>query len=146
MPPSLSLSLSLFKLQRNYILSRNTFVDRNDQNSPERLVQTGIVRYLKRNEIRVYRYRIVHRYEKLLLYWPVRNDIDFLGLNADTGRILECNRIVGLPLPERKIPTGTDVRDRAPGPFYECWAKPTRMGGVVLLPLKMEVRLVIFSP
>ena len=27
-----------------------------------------------------------------------------------------------------------------------CWAKPTWMGGVVLLPLKMEVRLVIFSP
>ena len=41
------------------------------------------------------------------------------------------------------------VRDRAPGPrFYGmwCWAKPTWMGGVVLLPLKMEVRLVIFSP
>ena len=38
------------------------------------------------------------------------------------------------------------VRDRALGLFYECWAKPTRMGGVVLLPLKMEVQLVIFSP
>ena len=38
------------------------------------------------------------------------------------------------------------VRDRAPGPLYECWAKPTWMGGVVLLPLKMEVRLVIFPP
>ena len=31
--------------------------------------------------------------------------------------------------------------------FFRCyWAKPTWMGGVVLLPLKMEVRLVIFSP
>ena len=34
-----------------------------------------------------------------------------------------------------------------PGPFFLwCWAKPTWMGGVVLLPLKMEVRLVIFFP
>ena len=39
------------------------------------------------------------------------------------------------------------VIDRAPGPFYRmCWAKPTRMGGVVLLPFKMEIRLIIFSP
>ena len=38
------------------------------------------------------------------------------------------------------------VRDRAPGPFLWCWAKPTWMGGVVLLPLKMEIRLVILSP
>ena len=38
------------------------------------------------------------------------------------------------------------VRDHAPGPFLWCWAKPTWIGGVVLLPLKMEVRLVIFSP
>ena len=30
--------------------------------------------------------------------------------------------------------------------FIECWAKPTWMGGVVLLPLKVEVRLVIFFP
>ena len=33
-----------------------------------------------------------------------------------------------------------------PRPVLWCWAKPTWMGGVVLLPLKMEVRLVIFSP
>ena len=39
-----------------------------------------------------------------------------------------------------------NVRDRAPGPFLWCWAKPTWMGGVVLLPLKMEVQLVIFFP
>ena len=39
------------------------------------------------------------------------------------------------------------VRDYAPDPlFMGCWAKPMWMGGVVLLPLKMEVRLVIFSP
>ena len=30
--------------------------------------------------------------------------------------------------------------------FMMCWAKPTWMGGVLLLPLKMEVRLVIFFP
>ena len=30
--------------------------------------------------------------------------------------------------------------------FIGCWAKPTWMGGVVLLLLKMVVRLVIFSP
>ena len=30
--------------------------------------------------------------------------------------------------------------------FLGCWAKPTWMGGVVLLPLKMEVRLIIFPP
>ena len=30
--------------------------------------------------------------------------------------------------------------------LWGCWAKPTWMGGVVLLSLKMEVRLVIFSP
>ena len=30
--------------------------------------------------------------------------------------------------------------------FIGCWAKPTWIGGVVLLPLKMEVRLVIFFP
>ena len=33
-----------------------------------------------------------------------------------------------------------------PARFMGCWAKPTWMGGVVFLPLKMEVRLVIFSP
>ena len=102
-----SFSLSL-KLQRNYIPGRNAFFSRNDRNSPERPVQTKIVRYLKRNEIRVYRYQIVHLYEKLLLYWLVRNDIDFLGWNTDTGRILEWNRIVGLTIPKRKIPTGTE--------------------------------------
>ena len=51
---------------------------------------------------------MVHQYEKLLLYWPVQNGIDFLGRNADTGRILERNRIVGLPLQEQKVPTGTE--------------------------------------
>ena len=30
--------------------------------------------------------------------------------------------------------------------FIGCWAKPTWIGGVVLLPLKMEVRLVIIFP
>ena len=30
--------------------------------------------------------------------------------------------------------------------FLGCWAKSTWMGGVVLLPLKMEVQLVIFFP
>ena len=30
--------------------------------------------------------------------------------------------------------------------FIGCCAKPTWMGGVVLLPLKMEVRLIIFFP
>ena len=29
--------------------------------------------------------------------------------------------------------------------FMECWAKPTWMSEVVLVPLKMEVRLIIFS-
>ena len=114
MPPSLSLSLSLslfiylfifFKLQRNYISGRNACFSQNDRNSPKRPIQIGIVRYLKRNKIRVYWYQIFHQYEKLLLYWPVWNGINFLGRNADTSRILECNRIVGLPLPERKIPT-----------------------------------------
>ena len=39
------------------------------------------------------------------------------------------------------------VRDRAPNPlFIRCWAKPMWMGGIVLLSLKMEVWLVIFSP
>ena len=39
------------------------------------------------------------------------------------------------------------MRDRAPGPlFLGCvGAKPTGMGGVMLLSLKMEIRLVIFS-
>ena len=52
-----------------------------------------------------------------------------------------------------RAPTRADsgrlgVRDRAPGPLFMmcCWAKPMWMGGVVLLPLKMEVQLVIFSP
>ena len=45
------------------------------------------------------------------------------------------------------IPSGfATVRDCASGLFYECQAKPTWMAGVVLLPLKMEVKLVIFSP
>ena len=43
-------------------------------------------------------------------------------------------------------PMGATVRDCAPDPFLWCWVKSTWMGGVVLLPLKMEVRLVIFSP
>ena len=38
------------------------------------------------------------------------------------------------------------VRDHAPGPSYGCWAKSMWIGGVVLLPLKMEVWLIIFSP
>ena len=33
-----------------------------------------------------------------------------------------------------------------PARFIGCWAKSTWMGGVVLLPLKMEVRLIIFPP
>ena len=33
-----------------------------------------------------------------------------------------------------------------PTRFIGCWVKPTWMGGVVLLPLKMEVQLVMFSP
>ena len=37
-------------------------------------------------------------------------------------------------------------RPRLRPAFIGCWAKPTWMGGVVLLPLKMEVRLIIFSP
>ena len=51
-----------------------------------------------------------------------------------------------LPWTHTHITRSKAVRDRAPGPFYECWAKPTWMGGVMLLPLKIEVRLVIFSP
>ena len=102
-----SFSLSL-KLQRNYIPGQNAFFSRNDRNLPKRPVQTKIVWYLKRNEIRVYRYQILHLYEKLLLYRLVRNDIDFLGRNTGTGRILEWNRIVGLPIPKQKIPTGTE--------------------------------------
>ena len=38
------------------------------------------------------------------------------------------------------------VRDHAPGPFYEMLGQTHVNGGVVLLSLKMEVRLVIFSP
>ena len=41
------------------------------------------------------------------------------------------------------------VQETAPStPFFGCWcqAKPKWMDGVVLLPLKMEVRLIIFSP
>ena len=30
--------------------------------------------------------------------------------------------------------------------FFGCWAKPTWVGGVMLLHLKMEVQLIIFSP
>ena len=33
-----------------------------------------------------------------------------------------------------------------PAFFIRCWAKPMWMGGVMLLPLKMEVRPVIFFP
>ena len=37
------------------------------------------------------------------------------------------------------------VRDRALGPFWR-WDKPVRMGGVLLLPLKLDVRQIMFSP
>ena len=37
------------------------------------------------------------------------------------------------------------VRGPIPGLFW-YWAKPMWMGGVVLLPLRMEVQLIIFSP
>ena len=40
-----------------------------------------------------------------------------------------------------------EVWETAPSAlFFRSWAKPTRMGWVVLLPLKMEVRLIIFFP
>ena len=38
------------------------------------------------------------------------------------------------------------VRNRTPSPFLWWWDKPTWIGGVMLLPLKIEVWLVIFSP
>ena len=41
--------------------------------------------------------------------------------------------------------SGSYERPR-PRPVLWCWAKPTWMGGVMLLPLKMKVLLVIFSP
>ena len=47
----------------------------------------------------------------------------------------------------RKIEPMLMVWETAPPAcFIECWAKPTWMGGVMLLPLKMEVRLIIFPP
>ena len=38
------------------------------------------------------------------------------------------------------------VGDRVLGPFLGCWAKPTWISGVMLLPLKMKVQLVTFFP
>ena len=38
------------------------------------------------------------------------------------------------------------MKNCAPDPFFLCWTKPTWKGGVVLLPLKMRIRLIIFSP
>ena len=49
----------------------------------------------------------------------------------------------------QEIKVGSTLWETAPpAPFFIgcCWAKPTWMGGVVLLPLKIEVRLVIFFP
>ena len=108
--------------------------------------------------------------EVILLGWGERRSSKYLGnlgdlpgissdkdeLQARTERIsiqkylrekllppysMHCNNF------SSRIYVEKTVRDRAPDPLYECcWAKPTWMGGVVLLPLKMEVRLVIFSP
>ena len=86
--------------------------------------------------------------------WNILNErmvIPFSKREREKEREREGGTRGGLEKPEELTHQGHLIvsalwETAPPARFMMCWAKPTWMGGVVLLPLKMEVRLVIFSP
>ena len=91
---------------------------------------------------------------QICMFWYHVNLMNYWIFSAllDMAKAFPLYRVVHITriwiIIEFQIQTALSLWETAPpAPFFiGCWAKPTWMGGVMLLSLKMEVRLVIFFP